>query len=109
MWKFFNIQAARGTPVAAAAGGTVIYAGNELRGFGNLVLIKHKDGWTTAYAHNETLLVKKGDTVTRGQIVAKAGSTGSVATPQVHFELRKGTRAVDPLDYLASTTNISAK
>jgi len=104
-----NIQAARGAPVAAAADGTVIYAGNELRGFGNLVLIKHSGGWTTAYAHNESLLVKKGDTVTRGETVAKAGSTGSVASPQVHFELRRGTRAVNPLDYLGGTTNISAK
>jgi murein DD-endopeptidase MepM/ murein hydrolase activator NlpD len=101
-----NIEAVRGASVKAAAGGTVIYAGNELRGFGNLVLIKHADGWTTAYAHNDTLLVKKGAVVKRGQVIAKAGNTGSVTSPQVHFELRRGTRAVNPADYL--TADISS-
>lgn len=104
-----NIEARRGEPVQAAADGRVIYAGNELRGFGNLVLVKHADGWTTAYAHNDELLVKKGETVTRGQTIAKAGNTGSVATPQVHFELRRGTHAVDPADHLGAVTKISAK
>ena len=103
-----NIAVARGDPVQSAADGTVIYAGNELRGFGNLVLIKHDGNWTTAYAHNDQLLVKKGDAVARGQAVAKAGSTGSVASPQLHFELRRGTRAVDPLDHLGKTTTASA-
>lgn len=104
-----NIETRRGEPVQAAADGSVIYAGNELRGFGNLVLVKHDGGWTTAYAHNERLLVKKGDSVARGQTIAKAGSSGSVATPQVHFELRRGTRAVNPADYLGAATTISAK
>lgn len=103
-----NIEAKRGTPVQASEAGRVIYAGNELRGFGNLVLVKHADGWTTAYAHNDQLLVKKGDTVVRGQTIAEAGSTGSVASPQVHFELRRGTRAVDPAGYLGTATKISA-
>lgn len=98
-----NIEAKRGEPVKAAADGTVIYAGNELRGFGNLVLIKHADGWTTAYAHNDTLLVARGAQVKRGQVIAKAGSTGSVLIPQLHFELRRGTRAVNPADYLTAT------
>ena len=98
-----NIEARRGEPVKAAADGTVIYAGNELRGFGNLVLIKHADGWTTAYAHNDTLLVARGAQVKRGQVIAKAGSTGSVSVPQLHFELRRGTRAVNPADYLTAT------
>jgi murein DD-endopeptidase MepM/ murein hydrolase activator NlpD len=95
-----NIAAPAGTPVSAADSGTVAYAGNELRGFGNLVLIKHADGWVSAYAHNQTLLVKKGDKVRRGQPIAQVGATGSVGDPQLHFELRRGTRALDPLDHL---------
>lgn len=98
-----NIEAKRGEPVRAAADGTVIYAGNELRGFGNLVLIKHANGWTTAYAHNDSLLVRRGAQVKRGQVIAKAGSTGSVSSPQLHFEIRRGTRAVNPSDYLTAT------
>ncbi|PHS78869.1 MAG: peptidase M23 [Rhodospirillaceae bacterium] len=95
-----NIAAARGTLVKASENGVVAYAGNEIRGFGNLLLIKHDGGWVTAYAHNDTLLVKRGDKVTRGQQISKVGSTGSVTTPQLHFELRKGSRAVDPHKYL---------
>ena len=95
-----NILAPAGTTVSAADGGTVAYAGNELRGFGNLLLIKHADGWVTAYAHNEVLLVKKGDKVRRGQPIARVGTTGGVAQAQLHFELRRGTKAIDPLDHL---------
>lgn len=95
-----NIAAPKGTPVAAAENGVVAYAGNELKGFGNLLLIKHADGWMTAYAHNDALLVSKGDSVRRGQKVATVGASGSVSTPQLHFELRKGTQAVNPMDYL---------
>jgi murein DD-endopeptidase MepM/ murein hydrolase activator NlpD len=95
-----NIAAPTGTEVRAAENGVVAYAGNELRGFGNLLLIRHADGWMTAYAHNDALLVKRGDTVTRGQAVAKVGQSGSVGEPQLHFELRRGTRAIDPLPYL---------
>jgi murein DD-endopeptidase MepM/ murein hydrolase activator NlpD len=95
-----NIAVPRGTPVVAAQDGVVAYAGNELRGFGNLLLIKHSDGWMTAYAHNDTLLVKRGDGVRRGQEIAKAGDSGGVSQPQVHFEIRHGTRAVDPLGFL---------
>jgi murein DD-endopeptidase MepM/ murein hydrolase activator NlpD len=102
-----NIAARRGAPVRAAEDGIVVYAGNELRGFGNLVLIRHADGWTTAYAHNETLLVKRGDRVRRGQVIAKAGSSGSVATPQLHFEIRRGRRAVDPAEYLTAAAGPS--
>ena len=98
-----NIAAARGTTVVAAENGVVAYAGNELRGFGNLLLIKHSDEWITAYAHNERLLVSAGDSVSRGQPIAEVGSTGSVAQPQLHFEIRKGTRAVDPLPLLQGT------
>lgn len=96
-----NLAVPAGTPVKAAEKGTVIYAGNELQGYGNLVLIQHKDGWVSAYAHNETLMVKRGETVQRGQVIAKAGATGSVSQPQLHFELRKGSQPVDPLPHLS--------
>ena len=95
-----NIAVPRGTPVLAAQDGVVAYAGNELKGFGNLLLVKHADGWMTAYAHNEALLVKRGQSVRRGQQIAKSGDSGGVAEPQLHFEVRQGTRAVDPMSYL---------
>jgi len=97
-----NISAPEGTTVIAADNGVVAYAGNELRGFGNLLLIRHADGWVTAYAHNEKLLVKRGEKVKRGQAIAQIGSTGNVSGPQLHFEVRKGTDPVDPLKYLGS-------
>ena len=96
-----NIAAPLGTPVTAVDAGTVAYAGNELRGYGNLVLVKHANGWITAYAHCEELLVKRGDTVSRGQEIAKVGATGGVSEPQLHFELRQGKHAVDPREFLA--------
>jgi len=99
-----NIQAPEGTTVVAAETGVVAYAGNELRGFGNLLLIKHNGGWVTAYAHNQVLLVKKGDKVRRGQAIARVGSTGGVSGAQLHFELRSGTKAIDPLDHLPQLT-----
>ncbi|MDA1309712.1 MAG: M23 family metallopeptidase [Proteobacteria bacterium] len=74
----------------------VAYAGKELRGFGNLLLIKHASGWTTAYAHADKLLVRRGDRVKRGQTIATIGSSGGVGRPQLHFELRQGSRALDP-------------
>ncbi len=95
-----NIKAALGTNVKAADAGTVAYAGNELKGFGNLILIKHNDGWITAYAHNDRLFVKKGQKVSRGEKIATVGSTGSVTTPQLHFEVRSGKKAVNPRPYL---------
>jgi murein DD-endopeptidase MepM/ murein hydrolase activator NlpD len=96
-----NLAVPEGTSVKAAEAGTVIYAGNELEGYGNLVLIRHADGWVSAYAHNASITVKRGDQVRRGQNIALAGMTGSVKTPQVHFELRRGAKPVNPLDYLA--------
>ena len=78
----------------------VAYAGNELKGFGNLILIKHYDGWITAYAHNEKLLVKKGQKVARGEKIATVGSTGGVSLPQLHFEIRRGKKPVNPQSYL---------
>jgi murein DD-endopeptidase MepM/ murein hydrolase activator NlpD len=102
-----NIAARAGTPVLAANDGVVAYAGNELRGFGNLILLKHADGWTTAYAHCETITVKRGDRVKRGQTIARVGATGAVAEPQLHFELRRGTRALDPQGYLPPVSTAS--
>lgn len=99
-----NIAAPEGSPVLAADAGVVAYAGNELRGYGNLILIKHADGWMTAYAHNGKLLVVRGERVRRGQVIARVGATGAVGEPQLHFELRKGTRALDPVSYLAPVT-----
>ncbi|MEX2318576.1 MAG: M23 family metallopeptidase, partial [Bauldia sp.] len=96
-----NLAVPEGTSVKAAEVGTVIYAGNELEGYGNLVLVRHADGWVTAYAHNKEILVKRGDQVRRGQTVGYAGMTGTVTSPQVHFELRRGAKPVNPLDYLA--------
>jgi murein DD-endopeptidase MepM/ murein hydrolase activator NlpD len=95
-----NIAAPLGTPVHAADNGVVVYAGNELRGFGNLLLVRHADGWVSAYAHCDALLVKRGDNVKRGQVIARVGQSGNVSAPQLHFELRKGAEAVDPLGQL---------
>jgi hypothetical protein len=95
-----NIATARGAPVRAVDNGVVAYAGNELRGFGNMVLIKHQGGWISTYAHNDRLLVGRGDRVRRGQVIARAGSTGRADGVQLHFELRKGTTPVDPLQHL---------
>ena len=99
-----NIAAAEGTPIRAAASGSVTYAGDELKNYGNLVLIKHSGGFTTAYAHADRLVVSRGDFVARGQVIAYAGQTGDVSTPQLHFEIRSGTSPVNPRSYLTSTT-----
>ncbi|WP_305883670.1 M23 family metallopeptidase [Alsobacter ponti] len=96
-----NIALPEGTPVKAAEGGVVAYAGNELKGYGNLVLIRHPDGWVTAYAHNGDIKVKRGDTVTRGQTIASSGQSGNVSSPQLHFEIRKGSTPVDPMPHLS--------
>lgn len=95
-----NLAVPEGTSIKAVEAGTVIYAGNELEGYGNLVLVRHADGWVSAYAHNSQILVKRGDAVRRGQIISRAGTSGSVSAPQLHFELRKGSKPVNPLDYL---------
>ncbi len=96
-----DVAVPQGTLVKAAENGVVAYAGNELKGYGNLVLIRHANNWVSAYANNEEILVKRGDKVSRGQVIAKAGATGSVSQPQVHFELRKGSRPVDPTKYMS--------
>jgi murein DD-endopeptidase MepM/ murein hydrolase activator NlpD len=96
-----NISVPEGTPVKAAEDGTVAYAGNELKGYGNLVLIRHANGYVSAYAHASELLVKRGDTVRRGQIIGRSGQTGNVTSPQLHFEIRKGSTPVNPDQFLS--------
>ncbi len=96
-----NIAAPRGASVRAAQAGVVAYAGSEIRGYGNMLLVKHDGGFMTAYAHAEELLVKRGDVVRQGQIIATVGDSGGAAAPQLHFEIRRGTEAVDPNTYLA--------
>jgi murein DD-endopeptidase MepM/ murein hydrolase activator NlpD len=96
-----NIAVPEGTSVKAAEAGVVAYAGSELKGYGNMVLIRHPNGFVSAYANNGELDVKRGDQVKRGQIIAKSGQSGNVSAPQLHFELRKGSTPVDPTGYLA--------
>lgn len=95
-----DISVPQGTEVMAAEGGVVAYSGNELKGYGNLILIRHDGGWVSAYGHNDELLVKRGDKVKRGQTIAKAGNTGAVDRPQLHFELRQDSKPVDPLPHM---------
>ena len=96
-----NIEAPEGSSVRAAENGEVIYVGNAVEGYGNLVLIKHANGFVSAYAHLNTIGVVKGDAVTRGDAIGTVGMTGSVSRPQLHFELRKGATPVDPMPLLA--------
>jgi murein DD-endopeptidase MepM/ murein hydrolase activator NlpD len=98
-----DLAVPEGTSVKAAEDGVVAYAGNELKGYGNLVLVRHQNGYVTAYAHASELMVKRGDQVKRGQIIARAGQTGNVSAPQLHFEIRKGKVPVDPVQFLPST------
>jgi murein DD-endopeptidase MepM/ murein hydrolase activator NlpD len=95
-----NVAVPEGTPVKAAEDGVVAYAGNELKGYGNLVLVRHSNGFVTAYAHTSEIMVKRGDAVKRGQVIAKSGQSGNVTSPQLHFEIRKGSTPVDPSQYL---------
>ncbi len=98
-----NIAAELGTPIHAAAAGTVAYAGNELKGYGNLILIRHDNGYVTAYAHAERIAVARGDRVDRGDVIGFAGATGDVTSPQLHFEIRQGVRPVDPRPLLLAS------
>jgi murein DD-endopeptidase MepM/ murein hydrolase activator NlpD len=99
-----NLAVPEGTPVKAAEDGVVAYAGNELKGYGNLVLVRHSNGYVSAYANASELLVKRGDSVKRGQTIARAGQTGNVSSPQLHFEIRKGSTPVDPSKYLSGNS-----
>ena len=91
-----NIGAPKGAPVVAAANGIVVYSGNEMKGFGNLILIRHQDGWVTAYAHLDRSLVNKDAVVAQGDMIGTVGKTGNVSSPQLHFETRYNGKPVDP-------------
>jgi murein DD-endopeptidase MepM/ murein hydrolase activator NlpD len=97
-----DLRAAVGTPVVAAEAGTVSYSGSKLRGYGKLIIIKHGGGLSTVYAHNSKLVVRKGQRVKRGQKIALAGKSGRSTGPHVHFEVRRGDRALDPLQVMPS-------
>ncbi|EOA4404348.1 TPA: amidase activator ActS [Citrobacter amalonaticus] len=97
--KGIDISAARGTPVYAAGAGKVVYVGNQLRGYGNLIMIKHSEDYITAYAHNDTMLVNNGQSVKAGQKIATMGSTDA-ASVRLHFQIRYRATAIDPLRYL---------
>ena len=99
-----NISTAMAAPIHASASGTVTYAGDELKGYGNLVLLKHSGGYTTAYAHAERLVVTKGDFVARGQVIGYSGETGDVTSPQLHFEIRSNATPVNPRSHLSTTS-----
>ncbi len=96
-----NIALPEGTPVKAIEDGEIAFAGSELTGYGKMILVRHANGYVSAYAHNSELEVKRGDKVKRGQTIAKSGQTGNVGSPQLHFELRKGSTPIDPTIYLA--------
>lgn len=95
-----NIAAAKGTSVVAAENGVVAYAGNEIKGMGNLIIVQHESGWMTVYAHLDSMNVKRGTKVNVGQKIGTVGETGKVDSPQLHFEIRKGTKAYDPISYM---------
>ena len=101
-----NIAMPLGPPIRAAASGTVSYSGNELKDYGNLLLIKHPGGYVTAYAHADQLLVRSGDTVSQGQVIGYAGRTGDVTTPQLHFEIRHDTTPLNPNSLLAPRSGL---
>jgi murein DD-endopeptidase MepM/ murein hydrolase activator NlpD len=98
-----NIAAELGQPIRAAAAGTVTYAGNELKSYGNLILITHANGYVTAYAHAQSIAVTRGDRVGQGQVIGTAGTTGGVDRPQLHFEIRHGVKPIDPRLLLAAS------
>ena len=103
-----NIAAPLGTPVRTIDSGTVAYVGNEVKGYGNLVLVRHANGWISAYAHLDDVTVKKGDTVAAGEVIAKVGDTG-IGVPQLHFELRRGKKPVDPENFLDPAGSAAAR
>jgi murein DD-endopeptidase MepM/ murein hydrolase activator NlpD len=103
-----DLAVPEGTPVRSADDGVVAYAGNELKGYGNLVLVRHANGFVTAYANGSELLVKRNDQVHKGQVILKSGQTGNATTPQLHFEIRKNSAPVDPMQYLPADRTASA-
>ncbi len=103
-----DLAVPEGTPVRAAEDGVVAYAGSELKGYGNLVLVRHANGYVTAYANASELLVKRNDQIHRGQVIAKSGQSGTAANPQLHFEIRKNSSPVDPVQFLPADKTASA-
>ena len=103
-----DLAVPEGTAIRSADDGVVAYAGNELKGYGNLVLVRHANGFVTAYANASEITVKRNDQVHRGQVIAKSGQTGTAPTPQLHFEIRKNSAPVDPMQYLPSDKTASA-
>jgi len=103
-----DLAVPEGTPVRASEDGVVAYSGSELKGYGNLVLVRHANGFVTAYAHASELLVKRNDQVRKGQVIAKSGQTGTASSPQLHFEIRKNSAPVDPVQFLPSDKTASA-
>jgi len=103
-----DLAVPEGTQIRAADDGVVAYAGNELKGYGNLVLVRHSNGFVTAYANASELLVKRNDQVHKGQVILKSGQTGNAATPQLHFEIRKNSAPVDPMQFLPADKTASA-
>ena len=95
-----NIDSKKGTKVMSSQAGKVIYSGNEIPGYGNLILIKHSKNWITAYAHLNEVFTEKGKKVSKGEIIGSVGNTGNVRSPQLHFEIRKGKESVNPLKLL---------
>lgn len=95
-----NIAASEGEPIWAASTGEVVYSGNELKGYGNMVIIRHAKGWMTAYAHASDVLVTKGDRIAQGDLIGYVGSSGSVNQPQLHFGIREGKTPVNPEELL---------
>ncbi len=91
-----NIGAPKGAPVVASAAGNVVYAGDDMKGFGNLILIRHEGGWVTAYAHLDRVLVAKDSVVAQGDMIGTVGKTGNITSPQLHFEVRHNGKVVDP-------------
>jgi len=96
-----NIESVSGEDVKASSGGEIVYSGNEIPGYGNLILIKHSKNWITAYAHLKKIYKRKGTLVKKGESIGAIGNSGNVKIPQLHFEIRKGKEAVDPLKYLS--------
>jgi septal ring factor EnvC (AmiA/AmiB activator) len=103
-----NVAAAPGEPIHAAASGTVSYVGNELKGYGNLILIRHDGNYITAYAHAQEFTVGRGTYVSAGQVIGYVGSSGDVSSPQLHFEIRQGVRPVDPRAYLPKSLRVAS-
>jgi murein DD-endopeptidase MepM/ murein hydrolase activator NlpD len=95
-----DIRTSPGTPIKASSAGTVIYSGNTIKGYGNMVILRHSEEYVTVYAHNQVNLVEERDRIERGQIIGRVGQTGRASGPHLHFEIRRNNKPVNPLLYL---------